>query len=125
MNTDSRQRELERLRVVLEQARREQRTLTYLQAADAIGIMPPKRIHKLTRLVEILLKLDSDAGRLPLAALVVSRARGGLPAPGFFDRARRLGLYDGGDPAQFHADLLESLFRNSSQFPDPDNRSPT
>lgn len=125
MNTDSRQRELERLRAVLEQARREQRTVTYLQAADAIEIMPPKRIHKLTRLVEILLRQDSDAGRPPLAALVVSRARGGLPAPGFFDRARRLGLYDGGDPAQFHADLLDSLFGNSLHVHDPHDRSPT
>lgn len=84
--------------------------MTYLQAADAIGIEPPQRIHQLARLVEILLKQDIDAGRTPLAALVVSRARRGLPAPGFFERARRLGIFDGENPGEFHASLLESLF---------------
>lgn len=101
-----------RLRSVLEQARRERRTLTYLQAADALGVEPPHRIHKITRLVEMLLKEDADAGRAPLAALVVSKARDGLPAPGFFDRAQRLGLYHGGDPATFHRLLLERLYRS-------------
>lgn len=98
------------LRAILEQARRERRTVTYLQAADALGLAAPKRIHKLTRLVEMLLRQDADAGRQPLAALVVSRVRGGLPAPGFFDRAARLGIFDGRDPAGFHAGLLDALF---------------
>jgi len=95
---------------VLQQARREGRTMTYLQTADAIGIEPPQRIHQLARLVEILLKQDVEAGQAPLAALVVSRARGGLPAPGFFERARRLGIFDGENPVQFHDNLLDSLF---------------
>ena len=71
---------------------------------------PPQRIHKLARLVEILLKQDVEAGLAPLAALVVSRVRGGLPAPGFFDRAARLGIFDGSDPARFHSELLAVLF---------------
>lgn len=115
MTGEKRERDLQRLRAVLEQVRRERRTLTYLQAADAIDIQPPRRIHKLTRLVEILLKEEVQAGRPPLAALVVSRIRDGLPAPGFFDRARRLGLFDGNDPAQFHASLLKTLFDDSSR----------
>jgi len=101
---------------VLEQARRENRTVTYLQAADATGIEPPQRIHQLARLVEILLKQDVAAGRVPLAALVVSRVRGGLPAPGFFDRAARLGIFDGADPARFHSELLASLFNSTGKF---------
>lgn len=101
-----------RLRAVLEQARRERRTLTYLQAADALGVAPPHRIHKTARLVEMLLKEDAEAGRTPIAALVVSKARGGLPAPGFFDRARRLGIYDGDDPAAFHDGLVTTLFND-------------
>lgn len=101
---------LARLRAVLEQARLERRTVTYLQAADAVGIEPPQRIHKLSRLVEILLKEDVEAGMPPLAALVVSRIRGGLPAPGFFDRAARLGIFEGVDPARFHSELLSSLY---------------
>lgn len=110
MTTSARDAALARLRAVLEQARRERRTVTYLQAADAVGVEPPQRIHKLSRLVEILLKQDVDAGKTPLAALVVSRVRGGLPAPGFFDRATRLGIFNGDDPARFHADLLAWLF---------------
>jgi len=110
MTNSARDAALARLRAALEQARRERRTVTYLQAADAVGVEPPQRIHKLSRLVEILLKQDVDAGEPPLAALVVSRVRGGLPAPGFFDRAVRLGIFDGRDPARFHASLLASLF---------------
>lgn len=110
MPKDDRDVQLRRLRDVLERARREGRTMTYLQAADAIDVCPPQRIHQLARLVEILLKEDIGAGRTPLAALVVSRARAGLPAPGFFERARRLGIFDGDNPRRFHQRLLESLF---------------
>lgn len=116
MTNSVRDASLMRLRAVLEHARRERTTLTYLQAADAAGIDPPKRIHKLSRLVEILFKQDVDAGRPPLAGLVVSRVRGGLPAPGFFDRAERLGVFDGSDPAGFHADLLASLFDSNGNI---------
>ncbi|AKS41628.1 hypothetical protein [Wenzhouxiangella marina] len=95
---------------LLEQARRERRTLTYLQIADALAMPGPHRIHKTTRLIELLLKQEVTAGRLPRAALAVSRARPGRPAPGFFDRARRLGLFDGQDSDAFHEGLLERLF---------------
>ena len=102
--------DLERLRAVLEQARARRTTLTYLQVADALDMPPPHRIHKTVRLIERLLKADVDAGRVPLAALAVGKARGGLPAPGFFDRAARLGIHTGNDPEDFHAQLLRRLF---------------
>ena len=105
--------ELERLRCVLQQARRERRTLTYLEVADQIGLEPPRRIHRTTRLIEQLLNEDVRAGRLPLAALVVSRVRDGLPAPGFFDRARRLGMDPGTDPASFHRAMLEKIYQST------------
>ena len=38
---------------------------------------------------------DAAAARPLIAALVVSKARGGLPASGFFDCARRVGRFDG------------------------------
>lgn len=104
---------LARLRSELERVRLQRRTVTYLQLADALCIPPPKRIHTVTRLLELLLNEDVRAGRPPLAALAVSRVRGGLPAPGFFDRARRLGLDVGDDPARFHAELLKSLHESS------------
>jgi hypothetical protein len=49
----------------------------------------------------------------PFAALVISKARGGTPAPGFFDRARRLGRFagdpDGEDARTFHAAELHAV----------------
>lgn len=107
---DERDLYLQRLAALLDRARVQRRTLTYLEVADALAIPAPKRIHKTARLLERLFKLDAEAGRPIRAALVTSRARPGLPAEGFFDRARRLGLYAGGDPAAFHAALLERVF---------------
>jgi hypothetical protein len=56
---------------------------------------------------------DAAAGRPLLAALVISRTRDGLPAPGFFARARALGRYDGSergpDAAAFHAAELAAV----------------
>jgi DNA-binding Lrp family transcriptional regulator len=102
--------ELARLRMVLEQARRERRTLSYLEVADRMGLEPPQRIHRVTRLLELLLNDDVRAGRPLLAALAVSRVRDGLPAPGFFERLRRLGLEPGEDRVDFHGKLLEEVF---------------
>lgn len=41
---------------------------------------------------------DAAASRPLIAALVVSKTGSGLPAPGFFDCARRVGRFDG-DPS--------------------------
>ncbi|NBD95349.1 MAG: hypothetical protein GVY11_02590 [Gammaproteobacteria bacterium] len=113
---EDREAYLQRLASVLDQARVQRRTLTYLEVADALAMPGPKRIHKTTRLIEILLKRDAQAGRPIRAALVTSRARPGLPAEGFFDRARRLGLWDGRDPEAFHARLLEALFADGDRL---------
>ncbi len=101
---------LERLAAVLDECRVQGRTMTYLQVVDALAIHAPQRIHQTTRLIEKMLKRDAEAGRPIRAALVVSRGRGGRPAPGFFDRARRLGLFDGTEPECFHEHLLDQLF---------------
>lgn len=112
MDPERRDAWLAALRDELERARIQRRSVTYLQLADALCIPSPHRIHTVTRLLELLLNDDVRAGRPPLAALAVSRVRGGLPAPGFFDRARRLGLAVGDDPAEFHAAILKSLYEN-------------
>lgn len=47
---------------------------------------------------------DAAADRPFIAAIAISKARGGLPAPGFFDCARRLGRDETGPEAwAFHA----------------------
>jgi hypothetical protein len=57
------------------------------------------------------------ADRPFIAALAISKARGGLPAPGFFDCARRLGRFagdpDGQDAWSFHAAELNAVFARS------------
>ena len=57
---------------------------------------------------------DAAADRPFIAALVISKARGGLPAAGFFDCARRLGRFagdpDGLDAWSFHAAELNTVF---------------
>lgn len=56
---------------------------------------------------------DAAAGRPLLAAVVVSRTRQGLPAPGFFAKARELGCYDGPEQgpaaASWHRRTLAAL----------------
>ena len=104
---------MQRTRGVLAEQARARRPLTYLELADRVAMPGPQRIHRLTRLLEKLMKEDADAGRPLAAALVVSRVGHGLPAQGFFDRARRLGVFDGEDPQAFHHAQLEALFAAS------------
>lgn len=81
--------------------------ITYQAFARVLDLSPPNTIHQLTVALECLMEEDAAAAHPLIAALVVSRARGGLPAPGFFDCARRIGRFDG-DPSgpeasAFHA----------------------
>ena len=71
--------------------------ITYQELAKALQILPPHSIHRVTEALERLMEEDAAADRLFIAALAISKARGGLPAPGFFDFARRLGRF-AGDP---------------------------
>jgi len=113
LDPDQREQYLERLAAVLDEARIQRRTLTYLEVADALAMPGPQRIHKTTRLLEILLKHDAEAGRPLRAALAVSRTGQGLPAAGFFDRARRLGLVDRETHEAFHRRVLQQLFHGA------------
>ena len=81
--------------------------ITYQALAKVLHLSPPNTIHQLTVALECLIDEDAAAARPLIAALVVSKARGGLPAPGFFDCVRRVGRFDG-DPSgpessAFHA----------------------
>jgi len=72
--------------------------ITYQTLARALDLRPPNTIHQVTAALELLMEEDAAAGRPLIAALVVSKARGGLPAPGFFNAAQRLGRF-AGDPS--------------------------
>ena len=101
-----------RLRELLEALPPQQLPITYAQAAQALKLTPPQTIHRVALALEWSMQDDAAADRPLMAAAVVSRARGGLPAPGFFACAERLGLYcgatDGEQAREFHRQQLES-----------------
>ena len=68
---------------------------TYQELAKALALTPPHRIHQVTEALEHLMAEDAATERPFIAAIAISKARGGLPAPGFFDCARRLGRFAG------------------------------
>ena len=100
-----------RVRTFLESAAKRRILFTYLELAKALDILPPHSIHQLTDALERLMEEDAAADRPFIAALAISKTRGGLPAPGFFDCAGRLGRFaDGQDARTFHAAELNAVF---------------
>jgi hypothetical protein len=108
-------------------------TLTYQALARALGLRPPHTIHRVIQALELTMREDAADGRPFIAARVVSRTRGGLPAPGFFDLATRLGYHDGSESGAaaraFHEVQLRALSASASmnakasgQGPDPRDR---
>ena len=102
-----------RLRALLAAQARAGVPVSYRQAADRLGLVPPGAITRIGAALEALMEEDAAAGRPLLAALCVSRTGSGLPGRGFFDKAAALGLF-GGDPAgpaarAFHAGELARL----------------
>ena len=89
------------------------RIVTYAEMADAANIPAPQRIHKLTLWLETTMRQDHAAGQPLRAALVISRNRNGLPAPGFFLLCHELGIYKGAetgaDATQFHQTIIAAL----------------
>ena len=89
------------------------RIVTYAEMADAADIPAPQRIHKLTLWLEKTMRQDHAVGQPLRAALVISRNRNGLPAPGFFLLCQELGIYQGAetgaDATQFHKTMIADL----------------
>jgi hypothetical protein len=102
------------VRAFLENVAKRQIPITYQELVKALEILPPRSIHRVTEALERLMDEDAAAGRPFIAAVAISKARGGLPAPGFFDCARRLGRFagdpDGQDAWSFHAAELNAVF---------------
>ncbi len=103
-----------KVRAFLENFAKRRSPITYQELAKVLQISPPHSIHRVTEALERLMEEDAAADRPFIAALAVSKARGGLPAPGFFDCARRLGRFagdpDGQDARTFHAAELNAVF---------------
>jgi len=103
-----------RARAFLESVAKRRILITYQELANALQILPPHSIHRVTEALERLMEEDAAADRPFIAALAISKARGGLPGSGFFDCARRLGRFtgdpDGQDVRTFHAAELNAVF---------------
>ena len=87
--------------------------ITYQEAAKGLLLLPPNTIHQVTEALEQIMAEDAAADRPFIAAMVISKCRGGLPAPGFFDCAARLGRFAGDatgpDARVFHAVELNAV----------------
>lgn len=96
----------DRLRTCLEAVAAGGVPVTYADVARTLGLEGPHKIHRIALALEHLMAEDAAAGRPLIAALVISRARDGLPAPGFFEAAHRLGRFgatsDGGEALAYH-----------------------
>ena len=103
-----------RVRAFLESVAKRQIPITCPELAKPLQILLPRSIHRVTEALERLMGEDPAAGRPFIAALVISKARGGLPALRFFECARRLGRFagdpDGQDAWSFHAAELNAVF---------------
>ena len=87
---------LAKLRAELEGLARAGRTVTYAELAERSSFPPPHRIHRMTEMLETMMRQDHAAGRPLLASLVVSRT-GPMPQRGYFALLSELSRYDGPD----------------------------
>ncbi|MBK5926945.1 hypothetical protein [Rhodobaculum claviforme] len=85
----------EALEAALLAAARSGRPVTYGKLAAALALQGPRRIARLAEWLEAQMAEDAAAGRPFRAAWAAGRARGGLPAEGFYATAQRLGRYNG------------------------------
>lgn len=85
-----------RLRLALRDCAAAGEAVTYQELARRTEFPGPHSIHRLTLLLEAMVREDHAAGRPLLAALAVSRASG-IPGRGFFQLLAELGRYDGPD----------------------------
>ena len=96
-----------RLRAHLEKIAVQRVPMAYQELAKALALTPPNTIHQVTEALEHLMAEDAATDRPFIAAIAISKERGGLPAPGFFDCARRLGRFAGDEAGPeawaFHA----------------------
>jgi hypothetical protein len=96
-DTGDDERLTETLRATLQACAAAGETIAYRDLAARVDFPGPHTIHRLTLLLENLVREDHADGRPLLAALAVSRAQGGIPGRGFFQLLAELGRYAGAD----------------------------
>ena len=87
-------------------AARTGRPVTYGALAAALALQGPRRIARLAELLELQMAEDAATGRPFRAAWAAGRARGGLPAEGFYATAARLGRFSGSHGGPEAADYV-------------------
>ena len=91
--------------------------ITYNALAATANMTGPNKIHRLTAWLEQLMAEDHDNERPLRAAVVISKARGGLPAPGFFDKAKELGLdFETTDRRASYTAYLQTVYARISEL---------
>lgn len=110
------------LRLALRDCAAAGETVTYQELARRTQFPGPHSIHRLTLLLEAMVREDHAAGRPLLAALAVSRASR-IPGRGFFQLLAELGRYDGPDQgpqaAARHVRELTEALAYWSKVPPP------
>jgi hypothetical protein len=118
---------IDRLELLLIETAKNGQTVTYRQVAQELELKPPHTIHQATKLIEMMMRLHAKSGAPLLASLVISKIRGGLPAPGFFMLLQEIGLYngsvDGEDARQFHKQEMKRCFDATALWKIEENQS--
>ena len=88
--------------------------ITYHALATAAQMKGPYKIHRLTLWLEEMMAEDHRSGRPFRAAVVISKTRNGMPAPGFFKKAHQLGLkFKAGDRTRQYQAYLQTVYASS------------
>ena len=91
--------------------------ITYNALAATANMTGPHKIHRLTSWLEQLMAEDHYNDRPLRAAVVISKARGGLPAPGFFNKAKELGLdFETTDRRSSYEAYLQTVYASISEL---------
>ena len=91
--------------------------ITYNALAATANMTGPHKIHRLTSWLEQLMAEDHHNDQPLRAAVVISKARDGLPAPGFFDKAKELGLdFETTDRRASYETYLQTVYASISEL---------
>ncbi|MCZ4282379.1 hypothetical protein O4H49_16450 [Kiloniella laminariae] len=110
-----------RVRHVLETIARQQTIISYRQLALEAEIPGPQVIHRLTQILESILRQDHAEGEISFASLAVSRGDPAIPRAGFFLLLKELGQYQGSDQGEdakaHHHKLVALAYKKATTRP--------